>query len=68
MIYLREHYVKHRNLYKIFFPENDVLSIMLDSNNIVERNSYKIRCAAEQQVDLVTGEAVSRFIICSLFK
>lgn len=61
IIYLREHYVKHRNLYKIFFPENDILSILLDSNNTVERKSYKISCAAEQQVDLVTGEAVPPF-------
>lgn len=61
MIYLREHYVKHRKLYKIFFPENGALSILLDSNNTVESKSYKFSCAAEQQVNLVTGEAVQPF-------
>lgn len=58
MIYLREHYIKHRNIYRKIFHENNAIALMLDSDDSFESGSDKICCAAEQQKDIDAGEKV----------
>lgn len=58
MIYLREHYVKHRKFYKKFFHENNAVAHMLDSGDSFRSRSDKICCAAEQQIDMDSGKMI----------
>ncbi len=64
MIYLREHYIRHRNIYKKIFHEKNILALMLDSDDSFESSSDKICCAAEQQKNINTGEMTSPY--CNL--
>lgn len=61
MIALREKYIKHRNVYRRIFRENESEEFMLDSGNY-ESSGYEINCSAEPQYDCTTGEKIEPFI------
>lgn len=61
MIFLREHYVRHRNIYKKLLHESNSLRLMLDSNDSFVSKSDRISCAAEQQYNVNTGEVESPY-------
>lgn len=62
MIALREHYIKHRNIYQKIIHEKQDEKYMLNSNNSFESRRYRISCAAELQFDYKNGKMIAPYI------